>query len=638
MKSTQNIWLVLAAVVASALVSPLATSTMFACVSSDDADSNVAEDWDASGQAMFACPSDTDDATLSESEGEADAALECMLCEAEPASTDSTRKTGAAAEGKGAAAAAAAAAHTRTAVPAYDEQEAVVHGAEEPDAEADARKVEPAMESNQAAAAAQAMEKNLAQATKTGAPFDKATKASGPAEGTEASDACPDAAYDEAAEEQDNDEAGMAGSNATGIEGDDEREEAEGYDSEPEVDSGGTGGSFGRKRTPAPWRRADDSGMTDGRGKYSRESARKKETHKRRAYRHYDAVTGGTFGVPCLSSCPFERKCARNMTMTNLIRAHEHVFGTRTTAKPLNDGSVVYDCENSTKKCMKVWRALAKAAITKSADNPKQRVENFTVDDIGPVCAAYWAAAYGISKGTANYILRKARNFTAHADDEWAEAGDLGDVGFDDDEPEPVAKEETIAWWVMWLELEDQMPNEPVIVHRRVVWESAYKQEYLADMEYWGVKMEPVSRSRWIELRKHGLARLSAEYYGVEEDGKTPKCMLTLKERANHSNFGKCDECADIGLKWAEFRANAKRYTTSEVIEMKRELFKHLHVMRAERRAAMALQRHCAGENTQQLVDARALNLQFKHAKKTRLINFHRFKRFVVPVRRQVRQ
>eukprot|EP00965_Chrysotila_dentata_P238527 6202567-Pleurochrysis_carterae.AAC.1 len=71
--------------------------------------------------------------------------------------------------------------------------------------------------------------------------------------------------------------------------------------------------------------------------------------------------------------------------------------------------------------------------------------------------------------------------------------------------------------------------------------------------------------------------------------------MLKLQERAKHSNFGQCNECADIKEKWAAFRKSCSQYTVSEVAVMKHTLFQHLQDMRAERRAAMKMHQGCAG-------------------------------------------
>eukprot|EP00965_Chrysotila_dentata_P076571 2528183-Pleurochrysis_carterae.AAC.1 len=70
--------------------------------------------------------------------------------------------------------------------------------------------------------------------------------------------------------------------------------------------------------------------------------------------------------------------------------------------------------------------------------------------------------------------------------------------------------------------------------------------------------------------------------------------MLSLRMRAQHSNFGACNDCQQIKDNWAQFRSSASKYTVSEVASMKEVLFKHILDMRKERRAAMALHRECA--------------------------------------------
>eukprot|EP00965_Chrysotila_dentata_P123146 4070730-Pleurochrysis_carterae.AAC.1 len=61
------------------------------------------------------------------------------------------------------------------------------------------------------------------------------------------------------------------------------------------------------------------------------------------------------------------------------------------------------------------------------------------------------------------------------------------------------------------------MPNEPVIVHRVVVWGSVYHQEYLPDTEWCGTAPAR-SRERWFTLKKLALKELSIEYYGSVAD------------------------------------------------------------------------------------------------------------------------
>eukprot|EP00965_Chrysotila_dentata_P010112 329191-Pleurochrysis_carterae.AAC.1 len=65
------------------------------------------------------------------------------------------------------------------------------------------------------------------------------------------------------------------------------------------------------------------------------------------------------------------------------------------------------------------------------------------------------------------------------------------------------------------------MPNEACIQHRVVTWHAVWEQEYQPDMKWWGTS-HPLSYSRWLRLKAYALVRLSVEYFGVEEDGKTP--------------------------------------------------------------------------------------------------------------------
>ena len=90
--------------------------------------------------------------------------------------------------------------------------------------------------------------------------------------------------------------------------------------------------------------------------------------------------------------------------------------------------------------------------------------------------------------------------------------------------------EECIEWWVTWLELEDQMPNEATIVHRIVVMGNIYKDEYVPDMEVFGTA-PPLSIQRWTALRKEALRQLSVEWFGLDQNdpkGKKPKVPPTL--------------------------------------------------------------------------------------------------------------
>lgn len=112
----------------------------------------------------------------------------------------------------------------------------------------------------------------------------------------------------------------------------------------------------------------------------------------------------------------------------------------------------------------------------------------------------------------------------------------------------------TVQWWELWLGLEDQMPNEAAIQHRALVWQSVYDNEYIPDIQWWGM-CRALSRSRWIELRGVALRNLSINYFGhVDGSPDMPLAMLSLVERPQHSNFGACNKCASAKDKWLTYR------------------------------------------------------------------------------------
>eukprot|EP00965_Chrysotila_dentata_P213824 6187862-Pleurochrysis_carterae.AAC.1 len=172
-------------------------------------------------------------------------------------------------------------------------------------------------------------------------------------------------------------------------------------------------------RGAAPSRVGKVTGVTDRRGSYNRkvddkgESLEKppavRHSHFHYAWEHKQLVENFRLGKPCKPSCPFGGKCGMHFTPCNLIRAHEASFGKEKVRKVLEDGSIYYECEKSNRESTAFWRTLAANAITLSASDPSRRVENFTVDGIGPVCSDFCGAAYGIRIGTWNQIRSDAR-------------------------------------------------------------------------------------------------------------------------------------------------------------------------------------------------------------------------------------
>ena len=180
------------------------------------------------------------------------------------------------------------------------------------------------------------------------------------------------------------------------------------------------------------------------------------------------------------------------------------------------------------------------------------------VADVGPVCPEYCRAAHGIPIGSWNKLLALARSGQLQAGMEWDTAcEEMDSAALHDSRSEAAAKEETIEWWVLWLTLEDQMPNEPVIVHRVVVWDSVHELEYSEDMRWFGTTT-PLSRSRWTSLRRDALTALSHEWFGTGEDGE-PLTKLSLRERAKHSNFASCHDCAKNKRAWVSAADSGSR-------------------------------------------------------------------------------
>lgn len=341
------------------------------------------------------------------------------------------------------------------------------------------------------------------------------------------------------------------------------------------------------------------------RGSHSRESSAKPTTHAEQAWIHQQKVENYLIGRPCTTACRYNRTCGLNVPPSILINAHEHSYGRGTRKEVCPDGTTKFHVALSKKQTMLNWRKLAMTAISWTVDDPPKRVEHFTVCGRGPVCADFWRAAYGIPLGTANGMLAAARSGSLRVDvddDEdvqmvaahtriwfWGRGAGRGGLGRDinkrvhehcggrnslcshslllytslqvrkafqqlPQERDDDACAVTLIWWQRWLEAEDQMPNEPVIQHRAVVWQSVYEHEYVMDVEWWGIS-RALSRSRWLSLREKALDNLSIEYFGAAADDATkPAVKMSLVQRAKHSNFGSCSECTRAKERWLTYR------------------------------------------------------------------------------------
>ena len=131
--------------------------------------------------------------------------------------------------------------------------------------------------------------------------------------------------------------------------------------------------------------------MHDGRGSYERSASKGKgKGYAQQAYEHKTLTDSFTIGKPCLQNCEFGQKCGLHITGANLQRAHMRAFGTATTKVAVTDGTAdTYTCGLSFAEVQERRRTLVLASISYDAADPTRRVERFTVDGVGPVCAEY---------------------------------------------------------------------------------------------------------------------------------------------------------------------------------------------------------------------------------------------------------
>lgn len=212
--------------------------------------------------------------------------------------------------------------------------------------------------------------------------------------------------------------------------------------------------------------------MVDGRGRHGNRGA--KNPYAQTAFEHKESIESGTMGRLCSGNCPYDQKCGLHVTPANLMRAHCRIYGDDTRMiEASSSGPATYHCTRPFKDVQRARRELLLGCITFDAAEPTRAIERFLVDAIGPVCPEYCRRAHGIPIGTWNPLLAAARSGRLRADAEWDEAAiELPEGSLHDVTESSAAKEETIEWWVLWLTLEDQCPNEAAIVHRVVVWDA----------------------------------------------------------------------------------------------------------------------------------------------------------------------
>ena len=346
----------------------------------------------------------------------------------------------------------------------------------------------------------------------------------------------------------------------------------------------------------------------DRRGSYDRaaEGVKKRLSFAQYAFEHRRMIETNRIGVPCLPTCPYKQKCWLFIPPAILMNAHERIYGQWAEC----DGEGKYTCASNQADAHEQHVKLMLSWVLLSATDPPKVTESYAVEGRGPVCSDFAMAAYDMSrcwyklhsaasKGTLRVGDARSGNAISRA---------LG-PGRDDQ-----AQFECIMWHVMWLRLEDQVPNEPVILHRNVQLQSVHEMEYVPDIKWFGTA-PPLSLSRWYALRKAALTELSIEFYGDVEsaemtDGRlsqaqrelklsgggfgVPVQMLKLQKRAKHSNFGECVGCKKAKQDWAAHRRRPDR-TLGDDDAVKRTIFKHVYDVQRERKVAERWMQECVG-------------------------------------------
>ena len=347
---------------------------------------------------------------------------------------------------------------------------------------------------------------------------------------------------------------------------------------------------------------------TDRRGSYDRkaEGVKRRASFAQYAFEHRRKVETNGMGVPCLPTCPYEQKCWWFIPPATLKNAHERIYGEWAAC----DSEGKYTCASNQADANEQHAMLMLSWVMLSATDPPKVTESYAVEGRGPVCCEFAKAAYDMSRCW--YKLHSAASKGVLRVGEARTGNVLSRAmgGRSDDQ----AQFECVMWHVMWLRLEDQIPNEPVIVHRNVQLQAVYEMEYVPDIKWFGTT-EPLSLTRWYALRKPALVELSVEYFGDVQsaemnDGRlspqqiqlklsgggfgVPVQLLKLYKRARHSNFGQCDACASCKQKWADYRKRPDR-TSGDVEALKSVIFKHVHDVQRERKVAEAWMQACVG-------------------------------------------
>ena len=149
-----------------------------------------------------------------------------------------------------------------------------------------------------------------------------------------------------------------------------------------------------------------------------------------------------------------------NLLLRAMLAAHERVYGTD--PAQYDPSTASYSLTQPSSSIQRARRSLMLSWVTRDVSDPDRVVKTYMVEGIGPVCAEFAKAAYDFRDWTWNTMRAAAQAGSLQVDADMDAAGVSARQLVARD---AVDAETAITWWVLWLRLEDQMSNEPVIVH-----------------------------------------------------------------------------------------------------------------------------------------------------------------------------
>ena len=344
------------------------------------------------------------------------------------------------------------------------------------------------------------------------------------------------------------------------------------------------------------------------RGKHTQRGRRL--PHREYAARARETALNNSVGVKCTDGvCPYGMLCGRNFTPAQLIAAQERVYGRHCGRDAYN--SAYHDPAFPEQETLRQKRALVLSWVKRSASDTSITTESFSVENQGPVCEDFARTAYHFEENTWKRYLAAARAGRLQIEHDSQEADSSVRMVLSDARGNQRSFE-AVEWWVLWLRLEDQAPNEPLIFHRTASWSVVHTDEYSRDIRTWSTG-EPLGRSRWLTLRTTALEQLSVECYGQVSDCDrhdvrlsaqqlelllggggfgVPVIKLGLRMRGKKSNFGSCKGCDAAKAKWLAYRRGER--TAGDPAMIKQEIFQHYSEVKQERTNAMQWQIACS--------------------------------------------